>query len=153
VQEGGQGFGPLGVAGVGPGVGPFVQQGAVEAFDLAVGLRPVGAGAFAGGAEVGQRLVPGAAVAVGEGVVGQDPLDAVDAVGLEPGRGPAQEGGAGGGLLVGVDLAVGQAGVVVDGGVEVIEADRAAAVRAGCPAQDARSMLGASVSGLGDVKC
>ena len=49
----------------------------------------------------------------------------------EEGGGPAQEGRAGGGLLVGVDLAVGEAGVVVDGGVDVVEADAAAAVGAG----------------------
>ena len=34
--------GPLGVAAVDGGVGALVGQGAVEALDLAVGLRPVG---------------------------------------------------------------------------------------------------------------
>jgi len=34
----------LALAGVGHGVGPFLGQGAVESLDLAVGLRPVGAG-------------------------------------------------------------------------------------------------------------
>ncbi|GAA3597374.1 hypothetical protein GCM10022295_92460 [Streptomyces osmaniensis] len=34
VQEVCQGFGAFGVAGVGPLVGPSVEQGAVEAFDL-----------------------------------------------------------------------------------------------------------------------
>src|SRR3954465_15754578 len=32
----------LGFAGIGAGVGPFLQQGPVEPLDLAVGLRPVG---------------------------------------------------------------------------------------------------------------
>ena len=32
------------VAGVEPGVGPFVGQGAVEAFHFAVGLWPIGSG-------------------------------------------------------------------------------------------------------------
>jgi hypothetical protein len=34
----------VGVAAVEPGVGPFVGQGPVESFDLAVGLRPIGKG-------------------------------------------------------------------------------------------------------------
>ena len=109
---------------------------AVEAFDLAVGLRPVDAGELAVRAEVGQGLLPGEAFAVGPGVVGQDPLDAVDAAGGEEGRGPAQEGCAGGGLLVGVDLAVGQAGMVIDGGVDVVEAHAVAPGAAGLAAQD-----------------
>jgi hypothetical protein len=45
-----QGFGAFGVRGVGPQVGPFVEEGAVEAFDLAVGLRPVGADLLVGDA-------------------------------------------------------------------------------------------------------
>ena len=36
----------LGLGGVGAGVGPVAGQGAVEAFDLAVGLGTVGAGAL-----------------------------------------------------------------------------------------------------------
>ncbi len=42
VEEVCQRVGPFPVRGVGLQVGPFVEQGAVEAFDLAVGLRPVG---------------------------------------------------------------------------------------------------------------
>jgi hypothetical protein len=78
------------------------EQGAVEAFGLAVGLRPVDARARAGCAEVGQCLPPGEALAVGPGMVGQRPFDAQDAVGGEEGRRPSQEAGAGGGLLVAV---------------------------------------------------
>jgi hypothetical protein len=66
--------------GVGPQIGPFVEQGAVEALDLAVGLRPVGARELAGRTQVGKGLLPGEAFAVGPGVVGQDPVDAVDPV-------------------------------------------------------------------------
>ena len=36
----------LRLAEVQPGVGPFLAQGPVESFDLAVGLWPVGAGSF-----------------------------------------------------------------------------------------------------------
>ena len=36
----------FGFAEVEPGVGPFLTQGPVEPFDLAVGLWPVGAGSF-----------------------------------------------------------------------------------------------------------
>ncbi len=43
-----QGGAALGFGGVGLGVGPFVREGAVEPFDLAVGLGPVGPGALVG---------------------------------------------------------------------------------------------------------
>jgi hypothetical protein len=36
----------FGVCAVGAGVGPFLEQGAVESFGLAVGLWPVGPGAL-----------------------------------------------------------------------------------------------------------
>jgi hypothetical protein len=136
VEEVCQGFGPLGVRRVGPEVGPLVEERAVEAFDLAVGLGSVGAGEFAGRAEVGEDVVPGQALAVGPGVVGQDPFDAGDAVVVEEGGRAGQEGRAGRDLLVGVDLAVGQPGVVVDGGVDVVEAhaaDRSAGLAAQRP--------------------
>src|SRR5512132_4348383 len=41
-QPAGEGAAALGVGAVQPGVGPLLQQGAVEALDLAVGLRAVG---------------------------------------------------------------------------------------------------------------
>jgi hypothetical protein len=97
------------VAGAGLQAGPLLEQGAVEAFDLAVGLRPVDARAIAGCAEVGQCLPPGEALAVGPGMVGQRPFDAQDAVGGEEGRRPSQEAGANGGLLVAVYFAAGEA--------------------------------------------
>ena len=83
VEEVCQGFGAFGVAGVRPLVGPFVEQGAVEAFDLAVGLRPVGPYAFVGDAGRCEGLGEQLGLVAGA-VVGQDPFDG-DAVGLEEG--------------------------------------------------------------------
>jgi hypothetical protein len=40
------------------GVGPLVEQGAVEAFDFAVGLGPVGAGALVDDAGGGEQVAP-----------------------------------------------------------------------------------------------
>lgn len=65
-----------------PGVGPALGEGAVEAFDLAVGLRPVGAGAFGVDAELGAGVAPGEGP-VGRAVVGEDTFDG-DAAGGEP---------------------------------------------------------------------
>src|SRR5690625_2979595 len=71
MEEVGEGGDTLGLAEVGAGVGPFLEHGAIEALDLAVGLRAVGPGAF-----VGDRLSerggedPGA---VAGPVVGQYP--------------------------------------------------------------------------------
>lgn len=91
VQEACQGGRAFVVAGIGPQVGPLVQQGAVEAFDFAIGLRSVDAGELAGRAEVDECLLPGEALAVGPGVGGQDTFDAVDARRGEEGRGPGQK--------------------------------------------------------------
>ena len=60
VEPGGQGAGALAVGVPGSGVGPFGEQGAVEAFDFAVGLGPVGAGegvsdGVEGGGETAER--------------------------------------------------------------------------------------------------
>jgi hypothetical protein len=59
VQPGLEGLAAGGFAVVEAGVGPAVGQGAVEAFDLAVGLWPVGPGAFVDDAEFGACLGPG----------------------------------------------------------------------------------------------
>src|SRR5215468_6947292 len=126
VQPAGQGSAAGSFAGVGLGVGPFAEQGAVEALRFAVGLGSVGtstavsAGRFGHGGRPDPRPVAGA-------VVGQDAVD-LDAHGREPGRGAAPEPGCGVPLLVGMDLAVGQAGVVVDGGVDVAVAQVGSAV-------------------------
>jgi hypothetical protein len=58
----------LAFAGVEAFEGPAVCQGAVEAFDLAVGLRPVGAGAFGSDPGLGAGLTT-QTVAVGRAVV------------------------------------------------------------------------------------
>ena len=67
-------------------IGPTLNQGAVEALDLAVGLGAVGAGALGSDGQLLADLAP-AVAAVAAAVVGQDPLDAHPAVG-EPGLGP-----------------------------------------------------------------
>ena len=121
VEESSVGVLALLFAGPGADVGPFLEEGAVEAFDFAVGLGPVGAGfldlragAFAG-------FVPGAA-AVAAAVVGDDPL-AGDAEFAEPGVGARPElCGCFAAFVVEV-LAVGQAGAVVEGGVQVAASD------------------------------
>ncbi len=87
------------VGGVGPLVGPFLKQGAVEAFDLAVGLEPPGPGPARADVQVAAGLTPGV-LGVGPGVVGEDPFDRDAACG-EPDGGPGEEAGGGGGGLVG----------------------------------------------------
>jgi hypothetical protein len=52
------GVGALAVGAPGPDVGPFLEQDAVEALDLAVGLGSVGAGPFRGDAGVGEGGEP-----------------------------------------------------------------------------------------------
>src|SRR5690606_24870399 len=96
--------------------GPAVGEGAVEALDLAVGLRSVGAGLLRPDAELGAGVPPGVGL-VGRSVVRQDALDGDAAVG-EPGHRPAQDADRGLGPLVVVDLGVGDAGVVVDDRVD-----------------------------------
>ena len=109
VEEVCQGCCALVVRGVGPLVGPLLGQGAVETFDFAVGLWPVGAGELAGRADVGQGGFLGQALAVGPGVVGQDAFDAGDALVVEERGRPGEEARAGRDFLVRVDLAVGEA--------------------------------------------
>ncbi len=114
-------------------VGPLLQQGAVEAFDFAVGLRAPGPGEAGADAQLVAGVAPGV-LGVGPGVVGQDPLDG-DAASCEPGGCSSQEGRAGGGPLVRQVLGVGQAGVVVQGGVQVGVSGAGAVLAAGCPAE------------------
>jgi hypothetical protein len=114
-----QGSGAFAVGSVGAHIGPFGQQGAVEALDLAVGLGPVGAGEALDRSEVGDDLLELAAVAVGEGVVGQHPLDG-DAMAGEEHPGPAEEPRAAVAALISQDFGIGQARVVVDGGMDIV---------------------------------
>jgi hypothetical protein len=53
-----QGAAPRRFGGVEAAVGPPFGEGAVEPFDLAVGLRPVGAGALVCDAEFGAAVTP-----------------------------------------------------------------------------------------------
>src|SRR5690606_37172525 len=117
VQPGRKRGAAFGLGGVGAGVGPFVQQGAVVALDLAVGLRPERAGALVGGPGRGQGGAPQPR-GVGRAVVGQYAPDGDSGVGEEC-LGALPERGGGVLAFVGQDLGVGQAGVVVDGGVQV----------------------------------
>src|SRR3954451_25422930 len=95
VEPGGQEGGALVVAGEDPGVGPFGAQGAVEAFDLAVGPGAVRADELLPGSDggCGGGEVPGDPVVLG--VVGDDPLDGDAVAGVE-GRSAGEEAGAGG---------------------------------------------------------
>jgi len=152
MEPAGKSAGAVGLAGVGAGVGPFVEQGAVEALDLAVGLGPVGPAVLVDDAVLGEGGVEEAAP-VGEVVVGQDAFDD-DAPGTEPGFGSAPEGGAGGAGLIGEDLGVDEAAVVVDGAVEVGVADAGSAPGPGGgrgPAQDPVAAAGRDLAQLLDV--
>src|SRR4051812_22624017 len=87
VQEGRIGGDALGFAGIRAGVGPFLERGAVEPLDLAVGLRPIRPGPL-----VRDRVAEGGGEqlrAVGRAVVGQHPGHGDAAVG-EPGPRRAQ---------------------------------------------------------------
>src|SRR5215831_16409548 len=130
VQPGVKGGAAFGFGGVGPGVGPFVGQGAVVALDLAVGLGPVGAGALGGDAELGAGGGPEPGSVAGA-VVAEDALDG-DPGGGVPGVCAGQERGGGVLALIAQDLGIGQAGAVVQGGVQVTVADDGVAV-AGAP--------------------
>src|SRR5512138_1831238 len=111
-----EGGGAGGVGSVDAHVGPFVEQGAVEAFDFAVPGGPAGwepsmlrAGRFDGSSE-GACPVAGAVVGLGD-------LDANPEI-TEPRVGTVPERDRGRGLLVGKDFAVGESAVAVDRGVD-----------------------------------
>src|SRR5947209_4029537 len=106
-------------------VGPAAQHRADEALCLAVGLRPVCAGAQvpdahrSTGDRVHRRAISGA-------IVGEKLLD-VHPVTLEERHGAAQESDRAGGLLVAENLGVGQARAVIDRDMHVFPADGLAA--------------------------
>src|SRR5438309_8966287 len=89
----------ISLAAVRPDVGPLVEECAVEALDLAVGLRPVGAAVAVPDAGHGQGLVE-QLPPITEAVVRQHALDD-DAAGAEPRLRPAPERCRGAPLLVG----------------------------------------------------
>jgi hypothetical protein len=89
---------------------------AVEAFDLPVGLGPVGAGLLGDNAELGADITPQVR-AVAAAVVGENSLNDHPALG-KPGHGTTEDSS---GRLFGfvvVDLDVGDPGVVIDDGVD-----------------------------------
>jgi len=98
-------------------IGPFVQQGAVEAFDLAVPGGASGWEPAVGGTGRGDCVGDGVGAVAGP-VVGLDGLD-VDVVGSKPAVGSAPERDRGDGAFVGEDFAVGDTAVAVDRGVDV----------------------------------
>lgn len=59
-DEGVVGANALLVGAPGSDVGPLFEQDLVEPFDFAVGLRPIGAGAFVGHTDVVECCRPGA---------------------------------------------------------------------------------------------
>src|SRR6266571_5552459 len=87
VEGGGQSGETVAFVFVRVGVGPDLEQGADEAFDLAVGLRPVGAGLADGDRLSVAGLAPAtleAGAVVGENALDRDPVPAVEAhAGLE----------------------------------------------------------------------
>jgi len=97
-------------------VEPFERRsfthGAVEAFDLPVGLRPVGVGLLRFDAQIVARVAPGVGF-VGGTVIGEDTFDG-DAAGSEPRRGSTQHADRGDRCFGVVNRGVGDAGVVVD---------------------------------------
>src|SRR5699024_8626532 len=121
VQPPGQGCVALRGGRVELGIGPAVAHRAVEAFELAVGLGPVGSGSLVLDAQVSACISPSPG-AVARAIVGENPLDH-DASFSEPLRGPAQDPDRCRGLLVSTDLRIGDPGVVIDHRVDVGGAD------------------------------
>src|SRR5262249_59985649 len=92
VQPWVKGGAAFGFGGVGPGVGPFVGQGAVVALDFAVGLGPVGAGALGGDAQGGARGGPQPGAGAQAGVAQGPPRWASPAGAPRGGAGAAPRG-------------------------------------------------------------
>ena len=96
--------------------GQFGGHGAVDTFDLAVCLRPVGAGKAGLHIEFGAGPLPEFR-AVAAAVVGRDPFDG-DTTSSEPVDCTLEHpSGCDSGFVI-VDLSVGDAGAVVDDGVD-----------------------------------
>lgn len=90
-------------------VGPAIGEGAVKAFDLAVGLGSVGPGPLGGDVQFRAGITPGV-VPIGRFDVGQNAFDD-DAVLSEPGHGTVQYSNCGGRFLIGTNLGVSNPGV------------------------------------------
>jgi hypothetical protein len=80
-----EGLAAFAVGAIQPPVGPFIQQGLVEPFHLAIGLGPEWAGAPQLDLQSSGGLLEHLGVGIGLGVVGEDPLDAHAVVGEEAG--------------------------------------------------------------------
>ena len=104
-------------------VGSFGGEGAIEAFDLAVGPGAERFNEALFGPEACDGFLECGGVSVGESVVGEDPFDLRDPVLRAEFRHPDQHAGGGYAFLVGVDLDVGESAVVVDHGVNIVEPD------------------------------
>jgi hypothetical protein len=102
------------------GVRPFVEQGAVESFYLAVGLRSTWS--YPPMIDPGNRLLKRSADRVVAGIVGEDGIDD-DAIVGEEALDTVPELSACCAAFVVQHLAVGQAAVRVDRGVDVVVAD------------------------------
>src|SRR5215218_2431779 len=105
---------------VADGVSPVAQQGLDESFGLAVGARPIGAGADLPDVKAGTGRGEGLGEIAGA-VVGHDAFDAHAALG-EPSHGALEEACAGVAAFVVEDLDVRDAAVVVDGDVHTVPA-------------------------------
>src|SRR5438128_8538085 len=110
---------PLLIGGKGLTVGPLLQQGAVEALDLAIDLRAVGRDEDPSRANLGEGLLVITPVAIGPGVVGHHGGEA-DPAGAEPGQGAPNELADGTRRLVAEQLTEGQPGMVIDQRVDVV---------------------------------
>lgn len=100
----------------------------MEAFDLAVGLWPVGAGLLGLDVQFPAGVSPEVRF-VGRSVVGEDPLNC-DATDGKPRHGTPEHSDCGGRCFIGVDLCIGEPGMVVDDRVDVSGSDQRLAVSA-----------------------
>lgn len=98
----------------------------MEAFDLPVGLRPVGARFPDFDSELGAGIAPEVGF-VGGAVIGKDSFDH-DAASRKPGHCPSKNVDRGGSGFVTVDLGIGDPGMVVDDGVNEAGPDKQAAL-------------------------
>jgi hypothetical protein len=123
------------VGAIGPGVGPLVEQGADEAFSLAIGLRPEGPGPLVADRQPGQGVAIGVAAIAGA-VVGEHALDPDTDLGE---AGDSQFDRPRGALtpLIGDRHHHRVAAGVVDEHLEMVIAPRAAVLRRQAAAEDA----------------
>lgn len=91
---------------------PFIDHGAVVAFDFSIGLRPVGAGELVldpGAERLSKRAGPVAGAVIGEHAQDSDPVTREEGVRSFP------EPGSGLFAFIGDDLGIGQPRMVING--------------------------------------